>query len=189
MADGNTAFTLPTAIRVGRGLERIGLDWFEEPAPQLLPSEAEYAGYDTLAAQLDIPITCGAILESHGAFKGLLDGRKVDTIQSDVTICGGIAECLFVSDLARLQGVQSNPHCWGGAIAIAATVHVLSLPANSTGGPSTETPMLEHDMTPNSFLIALQVEALEVKGGSIAVPASPSLGGVDEDVLRCYQVA
>ena len=149
MADGNAAYTLPTAIRVGRALERIGLDWFEEPIPQLWPSHAEYAGYDTLAAHLDIPIACGEILQSRGAFKALLDGHKVDIIQPDVTICGGIAECLFVSDLARLQGVQSIPHCWGGAITIAATVHVLSLLPNPTGGPSTETPMLEHDMTPN----------------------------------------
>src|SRR5262249_20373571 len=33
MADGNGAYTLPTAIRVGRELDRLGLYWFEEPLP------------------------------------------------------------------------------------------------------------------------------------------------------------
>ena len=107
-----------------------------------------------------------------------------------MTICGGIAECLFVSDLARLQAVQSIPHCWGVAITIAATVHVLSLLPNPTGGPSTETPMLEHDMTPNPFRTRLLVDPLEVSDGSVAVPTGPGLGiVVDEDALRRYQVA
>lgn len=190
MADGNAAYTLPTAIRVGRALERIGLDWFEEPIPQLWPSQAEYAGYDTLAAHLDIPIACGEILQSRGAFKALLDGHKADIVQPDVTICGGIAECLFVSELARLGGVQSLPHCWGGAITIAATVHVLSLLPDPTGGPSTETPMLEYDTTPNPFRTELLVDAMVVRDGGLAVPNGPGLGiVVDEDVLRHYQVS
>jgi D-galactarolactone cycloisomerase len=190
MADGNAAYTLPTAIRVGRALEHIGLHWFEEPIPQVWPSQAEYAGYDTLTAHLDIPIACGEILQSRGAFKALLDAHKVDIIQPDVTICGGIAECLFVADLARLSSVQTFPHCWGGAITIAATLHVLSLLPNPTGGPSTESPMLEYDTTPNPFRTDLLAEPFQLKDGSLAVPSGPGLGiVVDEDVLRRYQVS
>jgi D-galactarolactone cycloisomerase len=189
MADGNAAYTLATAIRVGRELERIGLHWFEEPMPQLTPTQAEYAGYDSLAAQLDIPIASGEILQSRGAFKALLDGRKTDIVQPDVTICGGIGECLFVADLARLAGLQCMPHCWGGAIAVAAAVHVLSLLPNPTGGPSAETPLLEYDTTPNLFRTELLAEPLEVRDGFVQVPRGPGLGiVVDEDVLRRYQV-
>src|SRR5690242_2158331 len=142
MADGNAAYTLPTAIRVGRELERIGLHWFEEPIPQVAPTQAEYAGYDTLAAHLDIAIASGEILQSRGAFKALIDGRKADIVQPDVTICGGIGECLFVADMARLAGLQCIPHCWGGAIAVAAALHALSPLPDPTGGPSAAAPML-----------------------------------------------
>jgi len=189
MADGNAAYTLPTAIRVGRELERIGLHWFEEPMPQLLPTQAEYAGYDNLAAHLDIPIASGEILQSRGAFKALIDGRKTDIVQPDVTICGGIGEVLFVADMARLSGLQCIPHCWGGAIAVAAAVHVLSLLPNPTGGPSAEVPMLEYDTTENLFRTDLLTEPMLVRDGFIQVPRGPGLGiTVDEDVLRRYQV-
>lgn len=189
MADGNAAYTLPTAIRVGRELERIGLHWFEEPIPQLTPTQAEYAGYDSLAAQLDIPIASGEILQSRGSFKALLDGRKTDIVQPDVTICGGIGECLFVADLARLAGLQCMPHCWGGAIAVAAAAHVLSLLPNPTGGPSAETPLLEYDTTPNLFRTDLLAEPLAVRDGFVAVPRGPGLGiTVDEAFVRRYQV-
>lgn len=189
MADGNAAYTLPTAIRVGRELERIGLHWFEEPMPQLSPTQAEYAGYDNLAAHLDIAIASGEILQSRGAFKALIDAGKADIVQPDVTICGGIGECLFVADLARLAGLQCIPHCWGGAIAIAAAVHILALLPNPTGGPSAETPMLEYDTTENLFRTTLLAEPLTVRDGFIQVPSGPGLGiTVDEDLLRRYQV-
>jgi D-galactarolactone cycloisomerase len=190
MADGNAAYTLPTAIRVGRALERIGLHWFEEPSPQLSPTQAEYAGYDMLAAQLDIPIASGEILQSRGAFKALIDARKADIVQPDVTICGGIGECLFVADMARLAGMPCIPHCWGGAIAVAAAVHVLSLLPDPTGGPSAETPMLEYDTTENRFRTELLAEPLLVHDGFVQVPRRPGLGiTIDEQVLRRYQVS
>lgn len=189
MADGNAAYTLPTAIRVGRALEQIGLHWFEEPIPQLAPTQAEYAGYDTLTAHLDIPIASGEILQSRGAFKALIDGRKCDIVQPDVTICGGIGECLFVADIARLAGLQCIPHCWGGAVATVAAIHVLSLLPNPTGGPGAETPMLEYDTTENRFRSELLVEPLAVHAGHVQVPRGPGLGiTVDEQVVQRYRV-
>ena len=189
MADGNAAYTLATAIRVGRALEQIGLHWFEEPMPQLAPTQAEYAGYETLAAHLDIPIASGEILQSRGAFKVLIDGRKADIVQPDVTICGGIGECLFVADLARLSGLQCIPHCWGGAIAVAAAAHVLSLLPNPTAGPAAETPMLEYDTTENLFRTDLLAEPLLVRDGFMQIPRGPGLGiRVDENMLRRYQI-
>ncbi len=189
MADGNAAYTLATATRVGRELERIGLHWYEEPIPQLTPTQADYAGYETLTAHLDIPIGCGEILQSRGAFKALIDARKVDIVQPDVTICGGIAEVLFVADLARLSGLQCIPHCWGGAIAVAAAIHVLSLLPNPTSGPSVETPMLEYDTTPNPLRDELLAEPLLLREGAIGVPGGPGLGiTIDEEVFRRYVV-
>lgn len=189
MADGNAAYTLPAAIRVGRELERIGLEWFEEPIPQLNPTQAEYAGYDTLAAALDIPIASGEILQSRGAFRALIDQRRTDIVQPDVTICGGIGEALFVADLARLSAVPCVPHCWGGAIAVAAALHVLSLLPDPTVGPCAETPMLEYDATENPLRTELLAEPLELRDGAIRVPSGPGLGvTVDEDTLSRYLV-
>jgi len=43
-----------------------------------------------------------------------------DIIQPDVSICGGIAECLLIGEIARLYAVRCIPHCWGGGVMLAA---------------------------------------------------------------------
>jgi D-galactarolactone cycloisomerase len=185
MADGNGAYTLPTAVRVGRELERLGLAWFEEP----LPEAPNYAGYEELRQKLDIALAGGEVLDSRGAARELLCRGAFDIIQPDVSLCGGIGECLFVAEMARLWGVQCNPHCWAGAIAIAATLHVLALLPDATWGHSAETPMLELDLIENPFRDKLVTRPLQVKAdGFIDVPRGPGLGiEVDEDAVKHYQ--
>ena len=187
IADGNGAYTLPAAIRMGRELEALGLHWFEEPLPQNAP---HYAGYDVLSDKLDIAIAAGEGLDSRAAFHTFLARRAADIVQPDVSLCGGIGECLFIAELARLHGVQCVPHCWAGALVIAATVHLLSLLPDTSWARETETPMLELDMVENPFRDELLVTPLQIADGFVAVPTGPGLGvDVDEDVLRRYDVS
>jgi D-galactarolactone cycloisomerase len=184
MADGNGAYTLSTAVRVGKELDRLGLYWFEEPLP-----EAHYAGYEVLTDNLDIAIAGGEVLDSRGAAKELLCRCAFDIIQPDVSLCGGIGECLFVAEMARLWGTQCNPHCWGGAIVIAATLHVLALLPDETWSRATEIPMLELDIYENPFRDELVTAPVEIREGLVEVPTAPGLGiEVNEDVLRRYEV-
>ena len=60
--------------------------------------------------------------------------RSFDMIQPDVVLCGGIGEALFIAEMARLWSVQCVPHCWSGAIGIAATLQLLSLLPDATFG-------------------------------------------------------
>jgi D-galactarolactone cycloisomerase len=183
LADGNGAYTVSTAIRVGRELDRLGLYWFEEPLPQ-----AGYAGYEALRDKLDIALAGGEVLDSRGTAKELLCRRAFDIIQPDVSLCGGIGECLFVAEMARLWGVQCNPHCWGGAIVIAATLQVLSLLPDESWARTTETPMLEFDVYENPFRDQLITRPFQIRDGLVAVPAGPGLGiEVDEDVVKHYE--
>jgi D-galactarolactone cycloisomerase len=183
MADGNGAYTVSTAIRVGRELDRLGLHWFEEPLP-----EAHYAGYEVLRDKLDIALAGGEVLDSRGAAKELICRRAFDIIQPDVSLCGGIGECLFVAELARLWGIQCNPHCWGGAIVIAATLHVLALLPDESWARTTETPMLELDVYENPFRDKLVTRPIQVRDGLVDVPTGPGLGiEVDESVLKHYE--
>jgi D-galactarolactone cycloisomerase len=183
MADGNGAYTVSTAIRVGRELDRLGLYWFEEPLP-----EAHYAGYEVLRDKLDIALAGGEVLDSRGAAKELICRRAFDIIQPDISLCGGIAECLFVAEMARLWGIQCNPHCWGGAIVIAATLHLLALLPDESWARTTETPMLEFDVYENPFRDKLVKRPLQVRDGCVEVPTGPGLGiEVDEDVVKQYE--
>lgn len=185
MVDAWGSYTPPVALQVGRALERLGVYWFEEPLPQ-----AGYAGYPALAASLDIAVAGGETLASRDAFKALIDARAVDIVQPDVSICGGIAECLFVADMARLAGIQTASHSWNGPIMQAATLHVAALLPDPSRMPRVETPMLEVDTTENPFMTDLLVEPLCMRDGCIEVPTRPGLGvEVNEARARAFAVA
>ena len=113
-----------------------------------------------------------------------------DIIQPDVSICSGLAECLFIGELARLSAVRCIPHCWAGGITLAATLHLVALLPEPSRLPGVDAPLLEFDVTENPFrdeLIAGDPFALD--DGYVNVPTAPGLGvEIDEDALRRYAV-
>jgi D-galactarolactone cycloisomerase len=185
MADGNGAYSPMTALRMGRELEALDFDWFEEPLPQ-----PNYAGYAVLADQLDIAIAAGEALGSRAAFKNVIEQRAMDIVQPDISLCGGFAECLFVAEMAQLWAVPCMPHCWGGAVVLAATIHLLALLPAASWARTTETPLLELDTAENPFRDRLAGAPVRVDGaGTVAVPTGPGLGiEIDEDLVQHYAV-
>ena len=85
MADGNGAYSLGTAIRMGRELEEQDYYWFEEPLPQSSPG---YAGYEVLTGKLDIPIAACEGLTSRAQFKEAISRRAMAIVQPDVLSFG-----------------------------------------------------------------------------------------------------
>ena len=184
MADGNGAYTLGTAIRMGRELEQLGLHWFEEPLPQ---ETTEYAAYERLTEKLDIAIGAGEALTSRGMFKEAIARRAMDIVQPDVILAGGIGECLFVAEMARLWGISCVPHCWAGALGIAATVHLISLLPDTSWSRTTESPLLELDTNEDPLRDKLLAAPLEARDGFVSVPRGPGLGvEVEEERLKFY---
>jgi len=118
-----------------------------------------------------------------------LSRRAMDIVQPDVSLCGGFAECLFISEMARLWGVPSIPHCWGGAIVVAATLQLLALLPDASWARTTETPMLELDTYENRFRDNLITEPATLVDGLIAVPTGPGLGiEVVEELIEQYRI-
>lgn len=185
MADGNGAYTMGSALRMGRELQQLDFEFFEEPLPQA----PRYAGYADLRQKLPLPLAGGEVIDSRIAGKSLIDRRAVDIIQPDVSLCGGIGEVLFISELAALSGIRSVPHCWGTDILIAATTHLLSLLPDPHWGLPTDTPWLELDQSENPWRNALALNPVEVRDGYAHVPTKPGLGiEVDEDLVKKYMV-
>lgn len=185
MADGNGAYTLAGAIRVGRELDRLGFYFFEEPLPLF---SGRYPGYEVLTDKLEIPIAAGEVLDSRGVARELIVRRAMRIIQPDVSLCGGIAECLFIAEMARLWGIFCIPHCWGGAVTIAATVQLLALLPDASWSRTTESPMLELDIYENPFRDEIVAKPIEVgRDGMVDVPTAPGLGiEVDEKAVKRY---
>jgi D-galactarolactone cycloisomerase len=184
MVDAWGSYTLPTAIRVGRELERIGIDWYEEPLPQ-----HGYLGYEVLADVLDIAVAGGEMLQTVTAFAELFERRAVDIVQPDISLCGGIGDALFVARLAALKGIQCMPHSWNGPVVESASLHVASLLPDPTLMPGVEAPLLEHDTTENRFLAELVRGPYVLEDGGYAVPTAPGLGiELDERVIERLRV-
>ena len=186
MVDGNAAYTLGSALRMGDVLHELNFDFFEEPLPQ----SPKYAGYEELRAKLPLPLAGGEGLDTRASAKELIDRGAFHIIQPDISLCCGISEVLFIAEMAALAGIPCVPHCWGSAILIAATTHLVSLLPDPHWGLPTDTPMVEYDLSENPWRTELVESPITVQpDGQIAVPATPGLGiTVREDVVRKYAV-
>lgn len=186
LTDGNGAFTLPQAVKFGKELEKLDFYCFEEPLPQ----SPNYAGYDELTKSLDIAIAGGEVLDSRATAREHIVKRSFDIIQADVSLCGGIAEVLFISEMARLFGIQALPHCWAGAIVIAASLQLNSLLApHFQGFTNGDEPMMEFDTYENPFRTEITPWKFDLKNGYFDVPAGPGLGiEINEEVVKKYLV-
>ncbi|QDT89995.1 mandelate racemase/muconate lactonizing enzyme family protein [Gimesia algae] len=185
MADGNAAYTLSSALQMGEVLHDLNFEYFEEPLPQ----SPHYAGYEELRRKLPLPLAAGEGVDSRGSAKELIDRQCMHIIQPDVSLCGGIGEALFISELAALSGIRCIPHCWGGAILIAATVQTLSLMPDPHWGFPTDTPMLELDQSENPWRTEIVKEPFQLKEGFVNVPTRPGLGiEVNEEIVKRYAI-
>jgi D-galactarolactone cycloisomerase len=185
MVDGNAAYTLRSAVQMGRVLDELNFEFFEEPLPQ----SPRYAGYEELRKKLPLPLAGGEAVDSRIAAKSLIDRRAVDIIQPDPALCGGIGEALFIAEMAALSGIRCIPHCWGGAIAIAASVQLLALLPEPHWGFPSDTPLLEFDLSENPWRTEIVKNPFQVIDGQITVPTKPGLGiEVNEGVIKKYAV-
>lgn len=185
MADGNAGYTLPRAIEMGRILDSLGFVWFEEPLRQ----RELYAGYEHLAATLDIALAGGEILRSRSEAIQLLGRRAVDVVQPEPVICGGIAETLWIAELAAVHSIAAMPHTSNNAIGIAAGLQVLGCLPDPTLSPASDELFLEYGVDDNPHRSGLLATALPIEAGWATIPDGPGLGiEIDEAYLSRHAV-
>ena len=186
MADGNAGYTLPRALEMGRILESLGFVWFEEPMRQ----RELYAGYEHMAAALDIALAGGEILQTRSAAIELLGRRAVDIVQPEPVICGGIAETLWIAELAAVQSIAAMPHTSNNTIGIAAGLQVLACLPNPTLSPASDELFLEVGVDDNPHRSGLLATPLPFADGWASIPDGPGLGvEIDEAYLRHHAIA
>ena len=145
----------------------------------------DYAAYAPLAGELRIPLAGGEILESAEAAEPYLRGRSFDLVQPDVSICGGIGGVLEIAAAATDAGAFTVPHACSGAIALAATLHILAVQPLAADAPAWAEPILEHDVGENPIRTDLLTTPLTLDDGWMTIPDGPGLGvDVDEEVVR-----
>jgi D-galactarolactone cycloisomerase len=162
-------------------MERLGFVWFEEPLRQ----RDNYAGFERLAAALDIALAGGEVLESRADALEFLARAAVDIVQPEPVICGGVGETLWIAELADLHAITAMPHTSNSALGIAAALQVLAVLPNPTRSPASAEPFLEYGVDDNPHRTGLLATPLEFSDGWVTIPDGPGLGiEIDEAYVR-----
>jgi len=174
--DANNVYSFSEALRMGRGLERLGIIFFEEPISTDYPELSA-----RLAEQLDIPIAGYETAFTIYEFREIISRYAVDLVQADAAWNGGITEMVRIGVLARSFGLPLIPHYSAGGIGFVASLHAaLTL----------DSPMIEYHLRPNPLREALAGDAIRHSGGYFEPPSRPGLGVMmREDDLERFRRA
>ena len=124
MVDALWNYDTPTALQLGRHLERLGVFWFETPT-----SPEDIEGHAEIARELDMFVAAGETETTRYQFLNWFQARGLDIAQPDVGRCG-ITETRKIADLAETFNIPIALHA-GICLppSIAASIHVaLAIP-------------------------------------------------------------
>ena len=191
MVDANQGWRMPgdltarwdvaTAVAFARELERLGVYWLEEPLPT-----GDLEGYAELSRRTDLRVAAGEMVRTEAEARDLIVRGRVDVIQTDVVLSGGIGGGRRVAALADREGRAWSPHTWSNGYGLLANLHAAL--AFST------CPYLEVPFDPpawsaerRDWLLPVTIEI--AADGTIAPPAGPGLGVVpDFDAVEQYRI-
>ena len=172
MVDGNSCFTPPRAIELGRRLEEYNIFHFEEPCP--------YTDIDStakVARVLDVPIAGGEQDWDLRRFKEMLQKEAVDIVQPDLIKVGGFSVCKKVAALAEAFGCVCTPHQTQPLGTVANLHFAAATPCCRYSQ--------EYNIEPHPIGCRLFRNPVPVVDGHIAVPEGPGLGvEINEEVLN-----
>ena len=169
MVDANQAWDAGTAIRAGRALESVGVDWLEEPVPAY-----DLDGHARVTAALDLRVATGETLFTRREFRPFITHRAADVLMPDLMRCGGPTEFMNVAVLADSFGLPVSSHLFTEV-----SGHLI---AASPGGTLAE-------YIPGWF-DSLFTPALRFDAGDLVLPSAPGLGFTPaEQALHDYAAA
>jgi L-alanine-DL-glutamate epimerase-like enolase superfamily enzyme len=160
--DGNNRYSVSGAIRVGRALQDLGYEWFEEPLQHY-----QVRALSQLVAHVDIPLSAGEQTYSLQGVRELIDAG-VAIVQPDIIKMGGFTGLHRIAALADAHGAELVPHQTQPTIGNVANLHLVASmmnmprPAEYAGG-------IEAMNTGFS-------DIPQLRSGSFRVPTAPGLG-------------
>lgn len=163
LIEGHGRFNVPTAVRIGRALERYNILWFEEPIPPDNPrAMAE------IKQRIGVPIAAGERLYSRWDYTEFLELSAADFVQPDVTHAGGIMEVKKIAAMAECRHLAVCPHNPSGPVANAAALQLAACISNFQ--------VLETMATDVPYRKEVTDEQLILVDGNMQIPDRPGLG-------------
>ena len=170
-ADAAGQYDVRQALHVGRGLQELGVGFFEMPVP---PENID--AYRELASRLDLPLALDSLATAHRCLDFLRVGG-LHILQPDVCRAGGITGTMRIATLADAFGAQATPHVSiGSAVHFAASLSCAAAMPNLT--------VMEHWIGDNP-LAGIATDPDAPRHGQRAVRNGAGLGiTVDEAEVR-----
>jgi L-alanine-DL-glutamate epimerase-like enolase superfamily enzyme len=165
LADGNSCFTPPRAIEVGRRMEDNRYFWFEEPCPYW---ELEWTA--EVAAALKMHVAGGEQDNDLAQWRRMIRMNAVDILQPDLCYVGGFTRAWRVAKMGQKAGKLVVPHSSHLSLITLFSLHFMAAIPNA--GPFVEF-TIEGDASKGETLYS---PALEVKDGKVKIPDGPGWG-------------
>jgi L-alanine-DL-glutamate epimerase-like enolase superfamily enzyme len=165
LADGNSCYTPPKAIEVGRRMEDNSYYYFEEPCPYW---ELEWTA--EVAAALKMHVAGGEQDNDLAQWRRMILMNAVDIVQPDLCYVGGFTRAWRVAKMAQAAGKKVVPHSANLSMVTLFALHFMSAIPNS--GPFVEF-TIESDLNQGGSMYR---PVLEVKDGRVKIPDGPGWG-------------
>ncbi|BEQ13190.1 enolase C-terminal domain-like protein [Desulfoferula mesophila] len=172
MLDVGGTYDRPEALRVGRAVEELGFEWYEEPLPHY-----DLEGYRELSRDLDIPVI-GAETVPGGVYSTALYLRAnaMDMVLCDTYWRGGITGMIKTAHLCEAMGVKIVSHHGGSPLMNLANLQVLCAMKNAD--------YVELLVPEDEYIYGIKSLSLVDEQGNARAPQSPGLGGeIDWDYI------
>ena len=172
-ADANQAWSLREAIGISSRLKDVDLAWLEEPiAGNRLADLIEFN------RETGHSVATGENLYGARNFRRFTLSPHVAVLQPDVTKMGGFSELKTISAIAAVHDQVLISHCFGGPLAMAATLQAASAFAAIQ--------MIEYDVADHPLRDRIVRYLPQPKDGAISIPTKPGLG-IDLDYRALEQ--
>jgi L-alanine-DL-glutamate epimerase-like enolase superfamily enzyme len=165
LADGNSCYTPPKAIEIGRLMQDHGYYFFEEPCPYW---ELEWTA--EVAAALDMFVAGGEQDNDLAQWRRMIRMNAVDIVQPDVCYVGGFTRALRVAKMAHEAGKLVVPHSSHLSLITLFSLHLMAAIPNA--GPFVEY-TIEGDVNQR---VNLYQPSLKVEDGRVKIPDAPGWG-------------
>ena len=170
--DPNARWTVPTALRIGKSMAGLPLEYYEDPV-RGQPAMAEVRKETGLKMSTNMCVT---------RFEHLAEALRVKPI--DVLLCdlhyfGGIAGCLALGPVCDAAGWTMSQHSNSHAgLTMAAMAHLAAAIPQLTSASDTHYPWLPDDAD------IIEGPKLAIRDGAVTLPEGPGLGvSLDRDKL------
>jgi len=161
--DANGAYDVFTASTIGKRLEPYEIYWFEEPLP---PEDVD--AYVALKKNIRIPLAAGEAEATPYNYRDMVNKRAVDVVQPNIARNGGITAARRLSSLTDAHHLPIAPHGVGGAVFLAASLHLSAAIPNFL--------MIEYNRRLNPLRDDMTLAPFNFQQGCLQVPEGVGLG-------------